>query len=121
MCCQVFPPDNRKDFQSLRQVETPDATGIRRLVEMDGRTDLLGKLRYTDRNQKFKLWQDRFDDLAIRSMKVLENKLQYIHYNPMQEHWNLVSSPELYSYSSAGFYEHGLQNDLEVIHYKEFF
>jgi putative transposase len=104
-----------RDFKKFTSGE------IRRLVEKDGRFDILEKLRFHRPNQKFKLWQDRFDDVNIRSRKVLETKLNYIHENPLQEHWNLVESPEKYSYSSAAFYENGTPSELEVIHYLEYF
>ncbi len=104
-----------RDFKKFTSGE------MRRLLENEGQSQLLQKLRYAHREQKFKIWQDRFDDVSIRSVKVLETKLNYIHKNPLQEKWNLVSSPELYSYSSAGFYETGLQKSLDVIHYKEYF
>jgi len=31
-------------------------------------------------------------------------KLNYIHQNPTQAHWNLGNSPEDYQYSSASYY-----------------
>ena len=32
-------------------------------------------------------------------------KLNYIHFNPSQPHWNLAALPEDYKWSSAAFYE----------------
>ncbi|MEZ4902491.1 MAG: hypothetical protein R2822_12440 [Spirosomataceae bacterium] len=69
----------------------------------------------------FKLWQDRFDDVFIKSKEMIESKLLYIHNNPLQEHWNLVTQPELYPYSSAMYYELDQQRALEVTHYQEYF
>jgi hypothetical protein len=34
----------------------------------------------------------------------LEQKIDYIHHNPLQEKWQLVSAPELYEWSSASYY-----------------
>jgi hypothetical protein len=36
--------------------------------------------------------------------------LQYIHNNPLQEHWKLAASPEEYYYSSAKFYATGIDD-----------
>jgi putative transposase len=47
--------------------------------------------------------------------------LNYIHTNPMQEHWNLVSKPEEYKFSSASFYEIGDLGDVTITHYKDYF
>lgn len=47
----------------------------------------------------------RFDELYIESKELFEQKMDYIHNNPLQEHWKLVNEPKLYQYSSALFYE----------------
>ena len=51
----------------------------------------------------------------------LETKLDYIHMNPLQEHWNLVSAPEDWLYSSALFYELAKQPAVIITDYREFF
>lgn len=65
--------------------------------------------------------EDRFDDVIVSNSKILNVKLDYIHMNPLQEHWNLVLSPEDYVYSSARFYEYGNQPSCTVTHFREFF
>ena len=54
------------------------------------------------KNQVFKLWMDRFDCVAVCSKKVLDTKVNYIHYNPVEA--GLVSKPEDWKYSSAAAY-----------------
>ena len=56
-------------------------------------------------NKNYEFWQR--DSLAIRlySKDVAMQKLKYIHNNPLAEHWNLVSDPTDYRYSSARYYE----------------
>ena len=34
-------------------------------------------------------------------------KLDYMHYNPLQQHWQLCKEPAEYKFSSAKFYETG--------------
>ena len=72
-----------------------------------------------DRNYRF--WQR--DALAVRmdSQTKVEQKLEYIHLNPLQEHWNLVSKPENYYWSSARYYEEGIDDFGFITHYKERF
>ncbi len=57
------------------------------------------------KNKKYQFWQR--DSLAVEmtSSKILEQKLTYIHNNPLQDHWNLVKHPCDYYYSSAKFWE----------------
>ena len=56
-------------------------------------------------NKKYEFWQR--DSLAIPlfTRKVAIQKLNYIHNNPLKEHWNLVKHPCDYKYSSARYYE----------------
>jgi putative transposase len=58
-------------------------------------------------DQKYQIWQARFDDVQIWSDKVFGDKFDYIHDNPLQEQWRLVDSPEKYRFSSAAFYVDG--------------
>lgn len=37
-------------------------------------------------------------------MKLLHQKLDYMHANPVSGKWSLVGDPAKYRYSSAGFY-----------------
>ena len=55
------------------------------------------------RNHQF--WQRNALPIIMYDRKILEQKLDYIHLNPMQEHWNLVTDPNDYLYSSCSFYE----------------
>ena len=56
-------------------------------------------------NKKHEFWQR--DPLAIPlySKKGAFQKLAYIHYNPLAEHWQLVKDPGDYKYSPARYYE----------------
>jgi putative transposase len=94
---------------------------VRQQIEKAGDIDLLEKLRVPEKKQVFKVWQDRFDDVYLANKKLLETKLEYIHTNPLQEHWNLVTRPENWPYSSSMFYEQGNQPNVMVTDYREFF
>jgi REP element-mobilizing transposase RayT len=64
-----------------------------------------------------RFWQR--DPLAamMYSRKMMEQKLEYIHANPLQEKWNLARQPEDYRWSSAKFYETGVDEFGIVTHY----
>jgi putative transposase len=68
---------------------------------------LAEKFKVTEVDRKFRIWQR--DPLSIEMDTILkiEQKLNYIHQNPLQAHWNLASEPEDYFWSSARFYESG--------------
>ena len=61
-------------------------------------------------NKKFEFWQR--DSLAIPlfNRKVALQKLNYLHMNPLAEHWSLVKDPCDYKYSSARYYERNEKN-----------
>jgi len=72
----------------------------------------------------------KFDQLLLASAKspavdlwslpVMQQKIDYIHNNPLQDKWQLVQYPEDYKYSSARFYETGVDEfDLLTHHMGE--
>ena len=75
-------------------------------------------------NQKHRthqFWQRDALPVWLYTQKACEQKLDYIHLNPLQEHWNLASRPEDYPWSSAAFYELGEDRFAFLTHYKERF
>ena len=74
-----------------------------------------------DMERKHRFWQR--DPLAVcmRSKETFEQKLDYTHFNPLQEHWNLASRPEDYKWSSARFYETGIDEFGFLTDYRERF
>ncbi|MEO6330571.1 MAG: hypothetical protein ABIO55_16670 [Ginsengibacter sp.] len=67
-------------------------------------------------NKEYEFWQR--DSLAFELMKkeTILQKIDYIHYNPTAEHWKLCNEPADYKYSSAKFYETGIDEFGFLIH-----
>lgn len=61
-------------------------------------------------NKKFEFWQR--DPLAVHlfTSDVAYQKMDYIHFNPCREHWQLADEPHLYDFSSAKYYETGAKD-----------
>ena len=55
-------------------------------------------------NKRYEFWQRDSKAMHLYTTDMLLQKLDYIHNNPLQEHWKLSATPELYLYSSAKFY-----------------
>lgn len=74
-----------------------------------------------DKERKYRVWQR--DPLAVLMdyRNMVEQKLDYIHSNPMQERWNLATMPKDYKWSSAKFYEKGIDDFGFLTHYGERF
>ena len=60
-------------------------------------------------NKSFEFWQR--DSLAVPlfTREVAYQKLDYIHYNPLQERWHLAKDPCDYRFSTAKFYMLGIK------------
>ena len=54
--------------------------------------------------QQHAVWQDDYQAKNIYTPDFLREKLEYIHNNPCQPHWQLAKMPETYIWSSAGYY-----------------
>ncbi|MEN8250474.1 MAG: transposase [Bacteroidota bacterium] len=100
----------------MRDFKKYTAYRIRKLFELDDRKGLLKAIEYERGKQKFKVWQDRFDDVVIETENVLTTKIEYIHQNPVRA--KLVNNPEEYSYSSAGYYHSIFNEDPLVISFR---
>lgn len=67
----------------------------------------LNKYWVNTSNKSFEFWQR--DPLAIElfTLPVAMQKLEYMHRNPVRDHWQLCKYESDYKYSSASFYETG--------------
>ena len=74
-----------------------------------------------DGERKHRFWQRDPLAICIDSREKIEQKLDYIHLNPLQEHWSLVNKPEDYKWSSAQFYETGSDEFGIITDYRERF
>lgn len=74
-------------------------------------------LREKNKGSNFKVFKDSFDAKPIFSEKFLQQKLNYIHFNPVTGKWNLVTDYTLYGHSSASFYETGVSKFFKPKHY----
>ena len=82
---------------------------------------LFRKQYFPYRQQLFKVWEDRIDDVWLGGREILETKLDYIHNNPLQAQWSLCELPEDYVFSSAAFYNKEITGVVLVTDYREFF
>lgn len=72
------------------------------------------------RNKQHEVWQGTFDAKECRTEAFILQKLNYIHFNPCVERWQLAVKPHEYEHSSALFYQSGKQGKTEVKDYQDF-
>ena len=79
------------------------------VISESRRVWMLDRFEFRARNDKrikqYKFWQDGSDEQLIFSIDYLNQKLNYIHNNPVVAEY--VNSPEAYRYSSAVDYAGG--------------
>jgi hypothetical protein len=60
-----------------------------------------------------------FDARVCFSENMTQQKLEYIHFNPVRGKWNLAEDYTKYKHSSASYYELGVTGKVEVTHYND--
>lgn len=99
----------------MRDMKKYTSTKIRKLLESEGHYEIVKRLRLNAagyKNQTFKFWMDRFDDVVIIKEETLKTKVDYIHYNPVKA--ELVEKIEDWKYSSARNYLYEDHSVIEV-------
>ncbi len=122
--CLLFPTLPEKSLNSqIGKGKRFMAYGIVKRLRLGGEENLLALLaRGVQPNERVKGKQHQIFRLSSDARKcfdekMLEQKLDYIHHNPVSGKWNLVEDFTDYPHSSAAYYELGAENEF-VTHYK---
>jgi len=67
--------------------------------------NVLNYFKVDEKERFYRFWQRDPLAIPILSREMAEQKLDYMHLNPLQRHWSLCNAPENYYYSSISFYE----------------
>lgn len=107
---------NAKRFMAYEIVRRLSVLGEQELLK--GLHNSLTESR-VQKGQHHSVFKNSFDAKAIRSEKFLDQKLRYMHLNPVRGIYSLVEDWREYEHSSAGFYEYGVSNYFDPVHYFE--
>lgn len=80
---------------------------------------LLEAFRVDAKDRQYQFWERNALSVDLFTGTVFKQKVDYIHNNPIQEKWKLALLPEDYKYSSARFYETGVNDFSFLTHYDE--
>jgi len=86
----------------LRDIKSYTAKLLLEQIATEGREWLLNELRHyraAHKSTGFQVWQEGSHPQAIPTDEIMEQKLDYLHANPVKR--GLVASPEHWRYSSA--------------------
>ena len=87
---------------------------------LSNNSELLKNYISTQNDRVYHFWERRARTIEIKSKEIAIQKLNYIHNNPIQEKWNLVSLPEDYQFSSAKYYASFASEFDFVVHFNDF-
>ncbi|MBL8077364.1 MAG: transposase [Anaerolineales bacterium] len=90
----------------IRDFKRHTARQIIRQIQVKENDELQGVFQSINKDdrQEFKVWGDGYDARDVFTEDFLQQKMEYIHYNPCRPKWKLANSPEEYPWSSARFY-----------------
>ena len=71
------------------------------------------------KDRTFQVWKRNSMSIDLIHEWFFKQKFEYLHNNPCQPHWQLASQPEDYRYSSASFYESGVDEFGFLTHHSE--
>jgi REP element-mobilizing transposase RayT len=97
----------------IRDFKRDTSNEIKLQLQKDNKNEILERLKSYSRgykNQKYKVWMDRYDDVMISTEKAFNIKMNYIHANPVKS--GLVENMEDWKYSS---YRNYIFNDHSII------
>ena len=92
----------REDFQ--RDFLKFTARVILQFMRMNN-DPMIESLKVKAPDRQYQVWKRNSLSIDLYSEKVLLQKLNYAHANPLHAKWKLADLPENYRYSSACFYE----------------
>jgi len=95
-------PQGESISDFMRDFKKFTSKTIKENLKDDGYNSTVKKLIELSDMGKFKFWMDRFDDVIVLNEKIMETKLNYIHYNPVKA--GLVKEITDWKYSSSRNY-----------------
>lgn len=101
---------------TMRSLKGFTADKLLETLESDGKIWLLNQLSYYKKKHKtcsnYQVWQESFHPKEILTDEILQQKVDYIHFNPVKRGY--VSEPEYWRYSSASYYYLNKQGPVRV-------
>lgn len=82
---------------------------------------VLAHFEVMEKERQHRIWQRDALAILMDARSKAEQKLDYIHNNPLHSRWNLATRPEYYKWSSSSFYETGHDEFGFLTHYMERF
>lgn len=111
----ILKPESNPIGEIVQQFGSFTAHEILKKLRQEKRTEWLETFQQNKRDPRHQhsIWQD-IQAKNIYSMDFLQQKMEYVHQNPVAKDWRLVKDRADYPYSSAGYYDYGRKPLIEV-------
>ena len=86
---------------------------------LDADNPKLQQFMVNAKDRQYQFWERNSLSIDLWTPAVFMQKLDYIHNNPLQGKWQLAQYPEEYKYSSAKFYQTGIDDFGLLTHHRE--
>lgn len=97
----------------VRDLKRHTSTVIAAKLEEDCRITWLRALRNAGGGEKVSVWIAQYHPIQVHSLEFLQQKLEYMHQNPVRA--GFVERAEDWKYSSAGFYLRDWEPQVPVV------
>ena len=114
---QEFFSDNEKERPKAAFMKFTGHQIQKRLKKYN--SEIYSTLHVSKTDRKVNIWQKFPQEKELVTREILEQKLDYIHENPMQPKYKLAQEPPDYRFSSARYYEDGFDEFNILTHYYE--
>ena len=111
---QMMPDNDPEAVQ--RDFLKYTAQRIKRDLERN-HPEVLAQFKVEAKYRRYQFWERNALSVELRNHRVFIQKLEYIHWNPVKA--GICNLPEEYNYSSALFYETGIDSWDFLTHYKD--
>lgn len=111
----IIKPEKCSIGEVVQEFGSFTAHKILKQLQSDKQKDLLDVFHQKKRDLRdaYSIWQD-IQAKNIYSMDFLQQKMEYIHQNPVGKDWKLAKGRADYLYSSAGYYDYGRKPIIEI-------
>ena len=108
-------------FNQLNGKEKPSASFLKATSHLllnklkDSNDEDLRNYAVEEHDRNYRIWQRDSLAVELNSKEMMEQKLAYIHNNPIHERWKLVENKNDYLYSSSTYYHQEISKNAELI------
>lgn len=99
---------NKKEMPNVSFMKYTGHSFLKELKEKHPK--VLPYFEVNSSTREYHFWQRNSFSIELYTSKVIIQKINYIHQNPIQDKWKLADLPENYKWSSANFYHSSIDN-----------